>query len=313
MSARNLSRVQFVDDSGTFDRQHSISLGVGDDDDDDVSGVISRHEDSSEAPERAFDYPSNGYNLSYKRYKDPRGKTKGYYFTSPLGAPFPSYHSNPEAFFPPRWTTIRGDLKDPIENITAPRIRLAPKELEARHNILKQLQRESVRQNASSAPKPAPKVLNLCHQLLGDAYQFESLKLMLNLNSTVEILNLNDNELEDLRQLNLGNVRKLYLDQNSISSFWQIPPLPKCEELIVTNNFITGFSGLNEERFPKLKKLCVFGNPLCTDLAHRADIVKILPHLFMVDMFPTGRIITTLNVTAKDTQKGVDDETGCCA
>lgn len=252
-------------------------------------------------------YAGSNYELAAKYYRDPAGRDRSYYFTSQLGSPFPSYHNNPEPFFPPRWTSIRG-VNIPVENITAPRIRLGPKELEQRHAMLKVLQSEARRQNVDERPKP--KVLNLSHQVLGDPYQFESLKLMIALNDTVEVLNLNDNELDDIAQLDLKNVKKLYLDQNSITSFLLLPPLPNCVELVITNNFITGYSGLTQDRFPSLRKISVHGNPLCTKLKHREEIIKLLPNLLCVDWFPKGRILQAKNVSAKDVHKGHDDE--CC-
>lgn len=252
-------------------------------------------------------YMGTGYELEAKYYKDPTGMERPYYFTSKLGAPFPSYHSNPEAFFPPRWTSIR-DAKLPVETLTAPRIRLGPRELEARHLLLKAMTREA---SKPTEHKPRPKVLNFGHQVLGDPYQFEALKLQLALNSTVEVLNLNDNELDDITSLPLDNVKKLYLDNNSVSSFLQLPPLPNCIELILTNNFITGFSGLEEERFPKLRKICVHGNPVCTNLKHRNEVVKRLPKLLFVDWFSRQVIIKGQKVSATDVYRGYEDD-DCC-
>lgn len=252
-------------------------------------------------------YMGTGYQLAAKEYMDPSAHNKRFYFTTKLGAPFPSYHSNPEPFFPPRWTSIRGS-RLPVENITAPRIRLAPKELEDRHILYREMAATARR---SVDAKPKPKVLNLSHQVLGDPYQLQALELMLSLNETVEVLNLNDNELDDISNLPLHNVRRLYLDQNHITSLLQVPPLPNCYELIITNNFITGYGGLDAERFPKLKKICVHGNPICTNLKHRAEILGLLPGLLFVDWFTRDRIKAMKNFSAKDVHRGFEDD-DCC-
>mmetsp|Transcript_35546 Transcript_35546/g.41468 ORF Transcript_35546/g.41468 Transcript_35546/m.41468 type:complete len:310 (-) Transcript_35546:106-1035(-) len=255
-------------------------------------------------------YAGTGYQLSTKNYADPSGMPRSYYFVTKTGAPFPSYHHNPEAFFPPRWTSVR-DAKIPIENLTAPRVRLAPKELEERYVLYREMAYTALRRQATEVT-PKVRVLNLSHQLLGDPYQLAALKATLSLNCNgLEVLSLTDNDISDLTELPIQSVKKLYLEQNSISSFLQIPPLPHCTELILTNNFITSLVGLEAERFPKLLKICVHGNPICTDLAHRWKIVKLLPQLKFVDWFSRARIEAGRRIKATSVNQGNEvDE--CC-
>lgn len=255
-------------------------------------------------------YAGTGYQLAAKNYTDPSGMPRPYYFVTKTGAPFPSYHHNPEPFFPPRWTSIRG-AKIPIENITAPRVRLAPKELEERYVLYREMANTALRRQQEEQT-PKVRVLNLSHQLLGDPYQLAALKATLALNCNgLEVLNLADNDITDLTDLPIQSVKKLYLDQNSISCFIQIPPLPECTELIITNNFITSFTGLDTERFPKLKKICVHGNPICTDLAHRWKIAKLLPGLMFVDWFSRARIEAGRKIKAHSVNQGADGDE-CC-
>jgi hypothetical protein len=304
-----MSRITFIEEAGSpLMSAHSGDFGDTSNDAEDAlqeeaSGMLLSESSMASIPA----YMGTGYELEAKYYQNPTGMERPYYFTSKLGAPFPSYHSNPEAFFPPRWTSVR-DAKLPVENITAPRIRLGPRELESRHLLYKAMTREAAK---LTDVRPKPKVMNLCHQVLGDPYQFEALKLQLTLNATVEVLNLNDNELDDITSLPLQAVKKLYLDNNSICSFLQIPDLPNCTELILTSNFITGYSGLEEKRFPKLRKICVHGNPVCTKLNHRNEIVRRLPNLMFVDWFSRHVIIKGQNVSASDVYRGAGDDE-CC-
>jgi hypothetical protein len=198
-------------------------------------------------------------------------------------------------------------VKIPIENLTAPRIRLDPEELEHRHKIIEKLQRLAEGQTR----RPSPKVLNLASQGLGDPYQIEALHLMLQLNSTLEVLNLSDNELQDISKLPLQRVKKLYVAHNSFTTFENFPAvLPECELIVATENFIMNFDGLTKERFPKLKRLCVANNPISQDMDHRLEIVERLPSVQMVDLFPRQRIYLTARMKATDVLVG-DDTRGC--
>ena len=236
---------------------------------------------------RVADQLGSNYELSFAYHAFPSAHPKSYYFTSQLGDPFPSYHSNPDPFFPPRWTSIPG-VRIPVENLSAPRIRLAPKELEARYEVLDALKKAALLQEA---PLPKPKVINLCSQRLGDPYQTRALSLFLELNQHAEVVNLADNELEDISQLDsLKYCKKLFLHDNNIPSFTHLPAtLPALEELVITHNFITTFDGFDAKRFPKLKIVKAYGNPIFADECFAEEMVKAVPTLRMVDWIDAKR------------------------
>lgn len=221
-----------------------------------------------------------GYQLSYAHHKHREAHDRPYFFQSPLGAPFPSYHSNPMPNFPARWTQI-DNIKDPVENLTAPRIRLAPRELtDEKREVL-----ERMRFTASAEPQQPSRIeeLNLGYQALGDPYQYEAFVTFMDLNRNVKILNLTDNELEDITDLNLENVVRLHLGNNNFVSLEALPPLPNCEELFMTENFLSGFQGIKKENFPKLRILNVQHNPLALMPSYRRKLKTAIPTLQWVD------------------------------
>lgn len=219
------------------------------------------------------------YQLSYRRYNRTHHR-KPWHFVSALGAPFPSYHSNPEPNFPARWTQIPG-VRSPCENITAPRIRLAPNELEKKHELIEQLHLAAGKQTIT----PQPRVLNLSYQSLGDAYQYDALRTFLKLNSTVEILNLDGNELEDITDLSIDRVRKLYISENNFATFESLPDMPNLEELYMKRNFITSTLGLSTSKFPRLRKISIYANPFEAKKEYREDLLDAIPTLVAIDFY----------------------------
>lgn len=214
-------------------------------------------DDIEEEDRAANPVPGFGYNLSFCRYNDTDNRPKPFFYTTTLGDPFPSYHTNPSPNFPARWTLIDG-VKMPCESLTAPRIRLSPIELKHKQRVLGRIRDAASMENQA----PKPKVLNLSHQCLGDPYQFEAFVTFMDINKSVEVLNLTDNELDDITDLDLPNVKKLYASRNNFPSFQMLPPLPNVEAMYLNNNFITSFEGLTEERFPKLTRLSILHNPV---------------------------------------------------
>jgi hypothetical protein len=198
-----------------------------------------------------------GYELSFMHHKDPTMHSKPYFFTTQLGSPFPSYHSNPLPNFPARWCSIP-NVRPPCESLTAPRIRLAPIELGKHINVLEKMTNAA----ASEGSQPHTRTLNLSHQALGDPYQAAALRAFVSLNRYIDTLNLNDNELEDILDLDLSEVRCLHLSHNNFVSFDGIPPLPKCEILHLKDNFLSGYSGLTKSKFPRLRYLTIDLNPI---------------------------------------------------
>ena len=215
-----------------------------------------------------------GYNISFCHYHDLGAHAKPYFFTSPLGAPFPSYHSNPSPDFPARWTLIDG-VKIPCESLTAPRIRLSPVELKHMQRTLARMRDAASKERQT----PKPTVINLAHQTLGDPYQYEAFVTFWDINKGAHTLNLTDNELDDITDLDLSSVRKLYLSRNNFSSFWMLPDLPNCEELYLNDNFITGVRGLSKNRFPRLRKLALVNNPLEELDKYKSKVISELPEL----------------------------------
>lgn len=250
-----------------------------DDADEDEAPIFTRGEELEEEADESL-MRGNGYELSFMAYHRPERHQLPYFFTSQLGAPFPSYHCNPTQKFPSRWTQIP-NVRPPVENIVAPRIRLGPRELNEDKQQLMDEMRKAVRIEGKNQPKP--RVLNLSHQALGDPYQYEALVTFLDLNRQIDELNLNDNELEDINDLDLENIRILHLSRNNIATFMSIPSLPNCKELYVCENFITGLSGLTSSKFPVLEKIGMAANPFERAEKSRETIAKTLKTLKKVD------------------------------
>lgn len=225
--------------------------------DDDAPPVVFNDLDVDEGIMRNNPVKGFGYNLSYCYYQDPGAHSKNFFFTSPLGDPFPSYQTSPTPDFPARWTLVP-NIRMPCESLTAPRIRLAPAELKERQKVLQKM-REAASKETNS---PKPHCLNLAHQCLGDPYQYEAFVTFWDINNGARVLSLIDNELDDITDLDLSSVRKLYLSRNNFATFEMIPACSNLEELYLNENFITGLRGLTESRFPKLRKLEVKVNPL---------------------------------------------------
>lgn len=226
-----------------------------------------------------------GYNISYCHYQDLSAHPKSFFWTSPLGDPFPSYHNNPMPDFHARWTLIP-NIKMPCESITAPRIRLGPTELKVRQKVLAKMRLASSRESQT----PTPNVLNLSHQTLGDPYQYEAFITFWEINKTAQVLSLVDNELDDILDLDLTNVKKMYLSRNNFSTFHNIPEMPNCEELHINQNFITSTKGLTSSKYPKLRKLSMLANP-AEELGMKEleeDIRSALPDLEWFNDVPVG-------------------------
>eukprot|EP00658_Telonema_sp_P-2_P008776 TRINITY_DN13315_c0_g1_i6.p1 TRINITY_DN13315_c0_g1~~TRINITY_DN13315_c0_g1_i6.p1 ORF type:complete len:209 (-),score=77.44 TRINITY_DN13315_c0_g1_i6:91-717(-) len=172
------------------------------------------------------------------------------------------------------------------DSLTAPRIRLAPNELEEKFELIEQLHLAAGAQSVT----PQPRVLNLCHQSLGDAYQYDCLRAFLRMNATIETLNLDGNELEDITDLHMPNVKKLYISENNFATFSSIPDMPNLEELYMKRNFITSTLGLSSGKFPRLKKICIFANPYEAKRDYRDELVKCLPTLIAIDFYSLSLI-----------------------
>lgn len=221
----------------------------------------------------------HGYELGYMYYKNDANHDSAYFTTTQLGTPFPSYHSNPLPEFPARWTCIPG-VKPPVENVLAPRIRLGPRELTLKSQLLMTRIRDAA---TAEEEQPSAVTLNLAHQSLGDPYQYAAFVTFMDLNRFVRVLNLNDNELDDITDLDLPNCVKLFISSNSFVSFYAIPELPSCEEMYATNNFFSGFAGLDASRFPVLRILNVQKNPIQHLEDYRAAVQERVPTVEFVD------------------------------
>ena len=222
-----------------------------------------------------------GYDISFVHHKNRAAHERPYFFASPLGAPFPSYHSNPMPNFPARWTQIPG-VVTPCETLLAPRVRLAPKELDQeRRDALDKMRCTATAERGEQLAELES--LNLGYQALGDPYQYEAFVTFMDLNRNVKVLNLTDNELEDITDLDLTSVVRLHLSNNNFVSFEALPPLPNCEELYLTENFVSGLRGLKKENMPKLRVLNVHHNPVALLTGYRKKLKRILPSLEYVD------------------------------
>jgi hypothetical protein len=248
-------------------------------DDDDGDGELIIGDGFSGANFEVQTVPTgHGYELGYMYYQNPDSHRSAYFFTTQLATPFPSYSSNPLPNFPPRVAAIP-NVKPPVESIIAPRIRLGPRELSEKTAVLAKMRDTATAED----DQPECVTLNLAHQCLGDMYQYPAFVTFMDLNRCVRVLNLCDNELDDITDLQLPVCEKLYLSHNSFVSFLHVPELPNCRELYMSDNFLSGFAGLDGDRFPKLRVLVVALNPIEHVEEYRKAVHKCVPTIEVVD------------------------------
>eukprot|EP01013_Petalomonas_cantuscygni_P011616 TRINITY_DN25149_c0_g1_i1.p1 TRINITY_DN25149_c0_g1~~TRINITY_DN25149_c0_g1_i1.p1 ORF type:complete len:360 (-),score=35.24 TRINITY_DN25149_c0_g1_i1:204-1163(-) len=140
-------------------------------------------DDSSSSPrQRQNQNPSAEYSLEAVPYQDSQHKSHPPYTSFPAegpspvppahylrlrsGLPFPCHSDNPERGFFMRWSQVPG-VEEPCEHLTAPRVRLAPLELETRGRVLQAVRRRAEAdrhlppQTASSRAAAAAELLAL--------------------------------------------------------------------------------------------------------------------------------------------------------
>eukprot|EP01064_Diplonema_japonicum_P031570 TRINITY_DN56_c1_g1_i1.p1 TRINITY_DN56_c1_g1~~TRINITY_DN56_c1_g1_i1.p1 ORF type:complete len:294 (+),score=59.15 TRINITY_DN56_c1_g1_i1:144-1025(+) len=235
-------------------------------------------EASAEGGMEATAYREHTYNLQRVPYKNSQFCNEDSYWLLRSGMPFPSYHANPTRDMPARWVDIEG-VKPPVEDLRAPRIRLAPQELERRGKMI-----DVIRIKAENDPRNAPvEILNLGYQDLGDSYQLSQLAAFLTVNRSVKKVCLTDNNLLSLIDVPLPSCKVLYLSRNQFITWDALPVMPSLQELYISYNFISNTNGLSLVKFPMLRKLVLEGNPLAEAPNYRSKVKKACPGLVWVD------------------------------
>ncbi|CAM9333782.1 unnamed protein product [Bubo scandiacus] len=128
--------------------------------------------------------------------------------------------------------------------------------------------------------------LNLSFQDLGDLYQVENFKRILQRLIRVEKLWLVDNSLTDLSAIRLPRCRELNVNKNHFTSFTQLPKVPQIQHLSLAENNILTLSGISDFRHTPLESLILKRNPCEFQERYRQLVFSSLPTLKMLDGIP---------------------------
>ncbi|XP_075273498.1 uncharacterized protein LOC104334448 isoform X2 [Opisthocomus hoazin] len=128
--------------------------------------------------------------------------------------------------------------------------------------------------------------LNLSFQDLGDLYQVENFKRILQRLIRVEKLWLVDNSLTDLSAIRLPRCRELNVNKNHFTSFKQLPKIPQIQHLSLAENNIMTLSGISAFKHTPLESLILKRNPCEFQERYRQLVFSSLPNLKMLDGIP---------------------------
>ncbi|XP_046780209.1 leucine-rich repeat-containing protein 46 isoform X1 [Gallus gallus] len=128
--------------------------------------------------------------------------------------------------------------------------------------------------------------LNLSFQDLGDLYQVENFRRILQRLIRVEKLWLVDNSLTDLSAIRLPRCRELNVNKNYFTSFRQLPKLPQIQHLSLAENNIMTLSGISDLRHTPLESLILKRNPCEFQESYRQHVFSSLPNLKILDGVP---------------------------
>ncbi|XP_030349392.1 uncharacterized protein LOC115611124 isoform X3 [Strigops habroptila] len=121
---------------------------------------------------------------------------------------------------------------------------------------------------------------------LGDLYQVENFKRILQRLIRVEKLWLVDNSLTDLSAIRLPRCRELNVNKNHFTSFKQLPRIPQIQHLSLAENNIMTLSGISDFRHTPLESLILKRNPCEFQERYRQLVFSSLPNLKMLDGIP---------------------------
>ncbi|XP_010604992.1 uncharacterized protein LOC104850007 isoform X2 [Fukomys damarensis] len=125
--------------------------------------------------------------------------------------------------------------------------------------------------------------LNISFQDLGDPYQVENFKRILRRLIRVETLWLMDNSLVDLSAIRLPSCRILNMNKNYLTSFKQLPKIPRIQHLSLAENHIETLAGLSSLQCTPLESLILTRNPCEFHQNYRKRVFSCLPNLKMLD------------------------------
>lgn len=130
------------------------------------------------------------------------------------------------------------------------------------------------------------KAINLSFQELAHNYQRTNFHRILGrLNSAVTV-NLMNNKLTHLRQYTFPQCESLNLNQNYITTFWQLPRTPKIRCLTLANNDVYTFSCMDRLVSTPIQELTLKGNPVSFMLNYRQKVFRLIPNLRILDGIP---------------------------
>ncbi|XP_013397896.1 uncharacterized protein LOC106164504 [Lingula anatina] len=129
-------------------------------------------------------------------------------------------------------------------------------------------------------------VCNLSFQELSDAYQRENFKRILKRLLRVQDLILVEDKLTELSSFSFPLCTHLNLNRNYISSFKDLPKIPRIQYLTISDNNIVNLNGLDNLRKTELRELNLKRNPVAFTENYRPRVFKILPQLKVLDDIP---------------------------
>ncbi|XP_010604991.1 uncharacterized protein LOC104850007 isoform X1 [Fukomys damarensis] len=129
--------------------------------------------------------------------------------------------------------------------------------------------------------------LNISFQDLGDPYQVENFKRILRRLIRVETLWLMDNSLVDLSAIRLPSCRILNMNKNYLTSFKQLPKIPRIQHLSLAENHIETLAGLSSLQCTPLESLILTRNPceFHQNYRKRCTIADILLQQWYLDLW----------------------------
>ncbi|XP_048745716.1 uncharacterized protein LOC125658483 [Ostrea edulis] len=130
------------------------------------------------------------------------------------------------------------------------------------------------------------KSVSLCYQELDDKYQRSCFEKILKKLPAVEHLYLTDNAIQSLRGYSFPKCEVLNLNNNFISTFQNLPSIPRIRSLMLEDNDIDSFNHLSKLRSSSIEELYLNGNPVAFQINYRPKVFQILTQLKVLDGIP---------------------------
>lgn len=128
------------------------------------------------------------------------------------------------------------------------------------------------------------KSASFCYQELNENYQKKNFYNILGKLKNVEQLYLVDNGIQYLNGYKFPRCEVLNVNKNHISSFTDLPTIPKIKLLTMEDNDVDSFRGL--DKLKTVEDLYLRGNPITFVINYRQRLFQLLPQLKRLDGIP---------------------------